>query len=310
MSGAKSEISGIRPAFRWWPPFYQWHARRRLVVAGVISVMTWILACGAWTIAGSGGARGREMALADAKQRLANAQRQITGLPALRKATQTEISTSPRSNTHPASAARAVNPADDIRFLSQLATKTGLTLLSLEPGAENRKGSPAGRFLKLTAQTDFAHLNDFFRQMPALPMLVVPAEVTIRHEGDILSMAAVFQLFDELRAPAPAPESVAPEHYAGKLIDPFIPPSGDAPGSRALRLAGVIEDGTHAIALMQTPDGMQTVKRGDVLGGERVARIGMPEIVLSRGTAMRALTWDDQDEKNQNQNRKKGGEQK
>jgi Tfp pilus assembly protein PilO len=285
------------PPFHWWPPFYQWRARRRLVVASIVTLMTWILASAAWRMTDSSGARATT-ALAEAKQHLATAQRQIAGLPALRKAAQAEASAAPYNGASPGSP--AANPADDIRFLSQLAAETGVTLLSLEPGAENRKEPLAGRFLKLTAQTDFAHLNDFFRQLHTLPILVVPAELAIKRDGDGLAMNAVFQLFDELRAPAPASASASenspatPAAHAGKQLDPFTPPAGDAPGSRALRLAGVIEDGTHAIALMETPDGMQTVKRGDELGGERVASIGMPEIVLSHGAAMRTLTWEEE----------------
>lgn len=269
--------------FRRWPPLYRWRRRRRLIVAGLVAVVACALASLIWRMADTRGAQAAQ-ALADATQRLARARQQLATLPALRRAAQGAAAAAQDAPANRAS------PADDSRFLSQLATETGLTLLSLTPGAENRKEPLAGRFLKLTAQADFVPLNRFFRQLHTLPLLVVPEEVTIRREGDGLLISAVFQLFDELRAPAPVSEP------AQAWLDPFTPPAADAPGSRALRLVGVIEDGTHAIALMETPDGMQTVRRGDALGGERVANIGMPEIVLSHGASLRALTWEKEKE--------------
>jgi hypothetical protein len=261
-------------------PLHGWSTRRRAAVAGAIAAAGCALGTGASIRTDFVGASAAETALAAARRELADAQRAQRVLPGLKQA----AATTPRGPR------RSGNSADDARVVSELAAASGISLVSLEPGASGGQGAAAHRVLKLAAQGDFAQLRAFLHRLVHASVLIVPTEASIRRNGSSLSLAATVSVFDAL----PSLPVAASGGDAAILPDPFATDRSDGASTvDGLRLVGLLQDRTHAVALIETPRGIDAVEQGDRVEGERVARIAMKEVTLITGSTTRVLKWTD-----------------
>lgn len=280
LSGAVAPFAATR-LLRGWAPLHTWSARRRRVVAGVIAVVACALATSTGMTTDFTGTAAADAGLAAARRELAEARRALRVLPALKRA----------ALATPPGPPRAGNSADDARQVSELAASAGVLLVSLEPGApggEGAQGAEAFRTLKLTAQGGFAQLRPFLRGLAHAPALIAPTEATIRRDGSQLSLTATLSVFDAL----PSLPAIAMADDAATPPDPFgTNPADGARTGGGLRLAGMMQDRTHAIALIETPRGTEVVERGGRIEGASVARIAMREVTLSAGSTTRVLKW-------------------
>jgi len=274
---------------RRWTPLHTWGARRRLALAGVTAAVAGALAVGVCATVDFAGAAAADARLAAARRELAEARRAQRMLPALRRAAASDVPRDPR---------RTGSSADDARHVSELAASAGVSLVSLEPGPgpgpSARNGGPnakpaqrveASRVLKLGAEGDFSRLRSFLRGLARAPALIVPTEVVIGRRGPQLSLAATLAVFDALPSIAVADDASAP-------ADPFAtnPANGLQTGD-GFRLAGLMQDRTRAVALIETAAGTSAVEAGSRIEGERVVRIAGGEVTLSAGSTMRTLKW-------------------
>jgi Tfp pilus assembly protein PilO len=273
-------------------PLDAWSVRRRWAVALLITVAVFALGAYGWIVADLGGVEASRTALQASVMRLANAKRALGQLPALRAQAATTPAARPSASW---------SSADDVRVVSELAMQNGVTLLALEPGATIGEGAQSARPLRLTARTDFVHLMALLRGLSDLPVLIVPVDVTVKREGDSLSVSATLRVFSALRpvassSPADAfvDESLDTDDEEDVVFfDPFSLPSlfaaGELPDASQLRLIGLLHDRTHGLALLDTPDGMTTVASGQQIGAERVTRFDTLGITLAKGDATRTL---------------------
>jgi len=256
-----------------WAPLHEWSRRRRAAVAALVAAAAFIstmLACATRDFAGYAAA---DAARAAARRELADAQYAQRALPALKREAAAHARAAPG------------NSADDARNVSELAAATGIALVSLEPGASGGRGDEAFRALKLAAYADFAPLRAFLRGLAQIPALTVPTDVAIRRSGSQLSLSVTLSVFDALPSPAEVPAS-----RAG--ADPFAPASSDGFGpAGALRLAGLMRDATHALALIETPSGTEAVGRGERIDGAQVTQIATRQVTLAAGGTTRVLAW-------------------
>ncbi|MEX3789998.1 hypothetical protein [Paraburkholderia sp. BR14374] len=278
-------------------PLEAWSSHRRWLVATAIAALVFAFGAYGWNTADLAGLEASRAALALGTQRLAQARHALAQLPSLRRA----------AAVMPATVSSAVpwNSADDVRIVSELATQSGVLLLAVEPGAASGEGVERKRELQLTARTDFVHLMAFFHGLAQLPVLIVPADVTVKQDGKGLAVAATLQVYDALRPPsatlaASAGASADPDEAADDddeglvFFDPFAKPqisaSGEPGDVSELRLVGLLRDRTRGLALLDTPDGTTTVVAGQQLGVERVTQLDALGITLANGGATRTLT--------------------
>jgi len=262
---------------RGWRPLHAWSRRRRAAVAAAIAAATCALATLAGMTTDFAGSTAAGAALAAARRDLADARRAQQALPALRRAA--AASDSRRKAGH---------SADDARNVSELAATTGISLVSLEPGAPGGHGDESFRVLKLAAQGEFPQLRAFLRALAHSPMLIAPTEVAIRHSGSRLSLAAALSVFDAL----PSPPDALSDDEAPIPPDPFAATRiGGAGAVDDLRLVGLLRDRTHAMALIETPRGTDAVERGGRIDGERVMQIATEQVTLAAGGTTRVLGW-------------------
>ncbi|KXU88072.1 hypothetical protein CI15_13070 [Paraburkholderia monticola] len=276
-------------------PLETWSRRRRWLVAATLAALVFGLGAYSVNTTDLAGLEASRLALAASTQRLAEARRALAQLPSLRGV----AAASPVR----ASAFASWSSADDVRIVSELATQSGVALLAVEPGAVSGEGVERMRALQLTARTDFIHLMAFFSGFARLPVLIVPADVTVKQDGKGLAVAATLQVYDVLRpAPVTQPVSGAADPDADDadddedpvFFDPFaraqIFASGGADDIAQLRLVGLLRDRTRGLALLDTPDGTTTVAAGQQLGVERVTQLDALGITLANGGATRTLT--------------------
>jgi Tfp pilus assembly protein PilO len=256
-----------------------WSGQRRLLVAlSIAAAVYWVGATG-WISADPLGVAGSRVSLKEAQHRLAAAQHDTARLPALRRA----AADSPANETMPS------NVADDLRMVSQLASRNGIALLTLEPATAEGEGMDVMRPIRLTAHADFVPLTTFLRALPTLPTLVVPADLTVKRTGDKLAVSATLRVFNGLPA-ASAIQGADPGQTAGRLPDPFAPPAREeVSGDPSLRVVGLLRNDMRSVALLETPDGAIVAGRGQRIGAERVTRIDARGITLANGSATRVL---------------------
>jgi hypothetical protein len=147
-------------------PLEAWSGRSRLLVGLLIGAVVFAVGANGWISADLAGVQASRVALSDAEHRVAQAQQALAQLPALRRqaaATATANGQAPATWT----------PADDMRLMSLLALRSGVTLLTLAPGVGRNAGSDTVRSLHLTVQADFLHLMIFLRGLSDMPVLVV-----------------------------------------------------------------------------------------------------------------------------------------
>ncbi|MEM5388007.1 hypothetical protein VSR68_31135 [Paraburkholderia phymatum] len=266
-------------------PLEAWSARRRCLVALAIAVAVFALGANAWIARDMSGAQASSDALSAAQRKLSDAQAAVAQLPALRRA-------APVSHV-PA----GWSSADDVRVISQLAARSDVTLLKIEPGAVAGSGLDAMRPLHVTAQADFDHAVDFLEGLSSLPVLVVPDELTLKRQGEALSISATLHSFNAIH-PVPSaarptvrndPDAFDPDAFDPDeeivFYDPFQPPtfapaSEDAPGS--MRLVGLLSDRMRGLALIETGDGAETLESGQQWGDERVTHVDSNALTFAK----------------------------
>ncbi|MFL9873566.1 hypothetical protein [Paraburkholderia megapolitana] len=170
-------------------PLEAWSGARRLAVALLVAVGVFVPGARSWSAVDLGGIAASRVALDDAQRRLVSARHVLAQLPALRARV----------------AAKALHgqpvvwtSADDVRAFSQLAARSELVLVSLEPGAASGEGIDAMRSVKLAARGNFAQIMRFVHGLTGLPVLVVPADLTVKRHDDALEIAATLQVFSKL----------------------------------------------------------------------------------------------------------------
>jgi Tfp pilus assembly protein PilO len=282
-------------AFQWLNrmrlPVDAWSGRSRLLVGCLIAAVVFAVGANAWISADLSGVQASHAALSDAQHRVAQAQQALARLPALRRQA---------AATAGGQALATWAPADDVRLMSLLALRSGVTLLTLAPGVGHDAGSDAVRSLHLTVQADFLHLMVFLRGLSDMPVLVVPEDVTVKRSAGSLLISANLHVFADLSPAAATPELFDDEDMDADdedvvFYDPFsreAQSDGDVTDVGLLRLAGVLRDRTRGLALLETADGAATVEQGQRVGNDRVTAMDALSITLTNpvGTRTLALT--------------------
>ncbi|SEB22218.1 hypothetical protein [Paraburkholderia sartisoli] len=262
-----------------------WSGRRRSAFAFLVALAVFLAGTHAWQRADLGGAQLSRSLLDQARQNLGEARLATTRLPALRLAA---------ANAPALRDATNWTSADDLHAVSQLAGKHGVELLTLEPQSLAGTGITATRPLRLTARADFAEWLGFLRGLPDLPTLVVPGDVTIKRQGDMLTVNATLDTFPALRPVLArhAGESTADADDDFLFFDPFSPVNRPVMAEDAsLRLVGLLRNSLRGLALVETSGGIATVTVGDHLGVEHVTRIDAPGVGLAGNGRTRTLTF-------------------
>lgn len=280
-------------AFNWMNrlrvPLAEWSRRRRLLVAVVIAASVYGVGANAWISADLGGMQASRAALDEVQHHVERANRALAQLPALRR----DVAASPVGLL-----AGEWTSADDLRVVSLLAPRSGVSLLTLTPGAASGAGLDAMRTLHFTAQADFLHLMVFLRGLSDLPVLVVPEDVTAKRSGSTLAISATLHVFNALSPVSTSPELFADDDLDADdeemvFYDPFSPQSeagGAAADAALLRLVGTLRDRTRHLALLETADGATTIERGQRLGDDRVTGIDASSITLTNALGTRTLS--------------------
>jgi Tfp pilus assembly protein PilO len=280
-------------------PLVAWSGRRRLAAISLIAVAAFLLGANAWIATDLSGLEASRASLAEAQRRFDDARRAADALPALRRSAGAAGATRPASTW---------SSSDDVRAVSQLAARSGMSLLTLEPGAVTGEGVDAARPIRLTALADFAQLVTFVRALPSLPVLVVPAEMTVKQQKQStgthpLSVSVALSVFDGIRPLDSLIDALDDVLQDGEedlvFYDPFTPPSqaerrvADA-GGVALRLVGLLYDFARGIALVETPDGDTALEAGQRVGGASVARVdGLGMTLATPDGGKRVVAFDE-----------------
>jgi hypothetical protein len=260
----------------------------RFLVASLIAVATFAIAGNAWIAADFTGTQAMRALVDETQRRLDSAQRAIGELPALRaSAGAASLASSTRVSGSGAS-------TDDVRIVSQLAARGGMTLLALEPGAVTGAGIDAMRPLRMTALASFSQLLAFMRALPSLPMLIVPGELLVKQTGEsggrFLSVSATLNVFDAL-GPSERFEGMNDDPMTDDdedivFYDPFsrpLQPDARIPDSDTVgfRLVGLLYDLARGLGIVETPDGEATLEAGQRVGADSVARVDGLGITLA-----------------------------
>jgi len=263
-------------------PLEAWSVRRRVFVAMSIAVAVFALGANAWTTADLSGVQASTAALSAAQRKLNDAQAALTRLPALRRAA--PVARVPAGWTS----------ADDVRVVSQLASRHEVSLLKIEPGAVTGSGLDAMRPLHLTAQGDFDHVMDWLDGLASLPVLVVPGELTLKRGGGSLSIDATLRSYAAIHPAQNAtlpgvhddPDAFDPDEEI-VFYDPFqqetsAASSAPADSAGSMRLVGLLADRLQGLALVETGDSTATLEPGQQWGNDRVAQIDADTLKLIR----------------------------
>lgn len=266
-------------------PLEAWSAQRRFVVALVVAFVAFVLGVQGLRSADLDGFDASRAALAEAQHRLADARHAMTQLPTLRDQARERA-----QRARPA----VWTSADDVRALSALADDSGLTLVSLEPGAESGAATDTMRPVQLIARGDFAEMLQFIDGLTTLPVLVVPFDVEIKRDGNVLSVNATLQVFSRLSPVANAlAHADADDEPEIVFYDPFSRRATgvDASTDASLRLVGLLRDRVHALALVETDDGPIAAEPGQQVGDARVTHIDADGLTLTTSLGAKQLTF-------------------
>ncbi|WP_109478324.1 type 4a pilus biogenesis protein PilO [Paraburkholderia sp. C35] len=261
-------------------PLEAWSAKRRWLVMSIVAMIAFALGANAWLTADMSGLQASRHALSEAQRKLSEAEKAGAQLPSMRK---DAIATPMPANW---------TSADDIRVISQLATRNDVTLLGVEPGLVTGSGLDAMRPLRVTAQADFDHIADFLEALASLPVLVVPEEVTLKRQRDSLQLNATLRSFSAIhpvqtaahRSVRDDPDAFDPDEEI-VFYDPFQPAvSTPAPEDAlsSMRLVGLLADRLRGLALIETGDNAQTLEAGQQWGDERVAQVDASALTLAK----------------------------
>jgi hypothetical protein len=265
-------------------PITTWSGTQRL--AGGVAIASAVFGIGmyAWDAADLGRTSASRAALAAAAQRLSDARSAVKALPALR------LETAPVRPLHEGPVGL---PIGNWHAISALASRSGLTLSTLEPAKPYGEGLSAARPLHFVARGNFAAALDFLEGLSSLPALAVPADLLVKRDGENLSISMNIAVFDALPSPRslPAATDLDGDDEDVWFFDPFATePDVLAGVESTLRLAGVLREGKRGLALLSVADGPTALEMGQWLGGERVTRIDDQGVTLSSNAGMRRLT--------------------
>ncbi len=227
------------------------------------------------------------------ERRIRESRAKLAYLPQLRR------TVGAQRGTAPAAAAAGV----DWQALAELAGRTGVRLLALEPvprvpGHRGRPGDAAGQAMRIDARSAFPGLYAFMQGLSTLPVLVVPGAIDVKRDADELVWAATLNVFGAtpVQRTAALDESTASQVDSGRkgrtLNDPFHVDTGlELPGAATVRLVGLVYDGRRALALIEGASGAQATVAapGQALGAEKIAHVDARGVTLSGRAGARRL---------------------
>lgn len=255
----------------------RWGGSHRLLMAVAVASVAFALVQGCRALRHDRSDATDSAALAALTHRLDDARSKASALPELRQAVQ----------GLPAPAV----PSDGMRptawqSIAALAERSGMTLQSVEPGERAAGGEQAGHVVRLAAKSSFASFVAFLSALSTLPVLVVPAELKLEHGAQGLLLQAELEVHDSLPS---VPASHAGE-IGGPSGDPFRAPPAAVPSPASeLRLTGLMIEGARSLALIEVEGQGAVYLPGQMLGNERLMRIGSASITLAHQTGTRVL---------------------
>ncbi|RQS72237.1 pilus assembly protein [Burkholderia sp. Bp8963] len=168
--------------------------------------------------------------------------------------------------------------------LAELATSSGLRIVSFEPGPppEQRGRTDERRTVRIVADGGFPALRWLVDRLAALPVLAVPSAMRVERDTRAARVELAIDLFPGL------PGAVASDGDAwlgpgSTEADPFASEDHLEPGEAApSRLAGVMRDARAGLALFDDGTGAITAAAaGEVVGAMRVTRIDAESVMLA-----------------------------
>jgi Tfp pilus assembly protein PilO len=249
-------------------PLDAW-SRRRVALTGLL-VGALVFGSGArfWRASDLGGGEASHAALADAQQHLGHSREMAARLPAMRA----QLGQGgPRTHW---------SFADALHEITTLAAQSGLRIGAIEPSPQTGEGLEAERPLRFRAEGSFSEIRRFLDALEGLPRLVVPSNVQIRGGGaSSLAMETTLRVFEDL--PPVARAEASPRDALA--VDPFDVKNGVRAGEAgAMLLVGTLLGSHRAMALVETPAGVDGFAPGQMIGDERLGRVRRQSIELAR----------------------------
>lgn len=175
-------------------------------------------------------------------------------------------------------------PADLALRIAGHADASGLRMRKLErlegERADDRRDDGGVYAFAMSAEGDFGALSRFLSGLAALPALIVPIATSVKRDGRATVLDARLDVWPALPAGGgqrPADVREAP------VADPFstIPMLAVDDAADAARLVGVLRDRRSGLALFERGDDAWSVAPGQMIGGDRLARIEAGGVTLA-----------------------------
>jgi Tfp pilus assembly protein PilO len=249
-------------------PVDAWSRRRVAVTGLLVGVLVFGLGIWLWRSSDLGGGEAGHAALADAQQHLERSREMAGRLPALRARLAEDT---PRTHW---------TFADALHEITRLAAQSGLRIGAIEPSPQRGEGLEAERPIRFRAEGSFAAIRRFLEALEGVPRLVLPSDVQIRGGGaQSLAMETTLRVFEDL-PPVARTEGPPRDAFA---VDPFDVKSGAGAGDAgAMLLVGTLLGAHRAMALVETPAGVEGFAPGQMIGDERLGRVHRQSIELAR----------------------------
>lgn len=173
--------------------------------------------------------------------------------------------------------------------LADLAEASGLRIRELDRLAVSHDGGPAdgprADWLKLSAEGDFTAIQRFVAGLASLPVLVVPAALTVQRGGRAGVIEVRLAVFAAL---PPGRGEVVADRGDLRHVDPFADTSTGAGPSA--RLVGVLRDRRLGLAMFELDDSAWLIAEGQRFGDERIARIDIGGVTLAKPGSTRRVS--------------------
>lgn len=280
----------VRAMSRFRSPPRTWTLKRRLMTCVALAACAFALVTSAWRVRDAHNRDERAAEVQSLERRIHESRGRLARLPRLR-----EAAGAARASANPV----ARQAGGEWQAVADLAARTGVKVLSLEPGARtaagtSRHGERGERALRLAGRTDFSGLYAFLHGLSALPVLHVPRALDIKREAEGLAFEATLHVLDRLPT-LPTLAAGADDVDAGRPpSDPFhVGAASSSPEATAARLVGLVHGGRQALALFEHASGVQTALAipGQTLGPEKIVRIDPFGVTLSGLGGARRLSW-------------------